>query len=219
MGQTVADFQDDVDPGAAGPPATAGPRCLQFTLRRTHKTSNRFLEMLNQSWPGHEPGFLASMSRAAGPPGQGVGAGLTRLAFRSLAWADAVPVRFVMPTAGRDVAHPRAWVRLGHGTWPGSVGQEMTRLPAGAPVTRPEPGQRRAPATPATTYAATRPGQARPEAGTGRPAGRLPGDQFGQVSQRGAQMICGKRGEREWESLAEGVGDRRPVIGEGGFGS
>src|SRR5215469_13296096 len=32
-------------------------------------------------------------------------------------------------------------------------------------------------------------------------------------------MICGKRGEWEWESLAEGVGDRRPVIGEGGLGS
>ena len=38
--------------------------------------------------------------------------------------------------------------------------------------------------------------------GPGRPAGRLPGDQFGEVSQRVAQMICGKRGEWEWESLA-----------------
>ena len=32
---------------------------------------------------------------------------------------------------------------------------------AGGPVSRPEPGQRRAPAAPATTYTATRPGQAR----------------------------------------------------------
>lgn len=31
---------------------------------------------------------------------------------------------------------------------------------AGGPVNRPEPGQRRAPAAPATTYTATRPGQA-----------------------------------------------------------
>ena len=31
---------------------------------------------------------------------------------------------------------------------------------AGGPVSRPEPGQRRAPAAPATTYTATRPGQA-----------------------------------------------------------
>ena len=32
---------------------------------------------------------------------------------------------------------------------------------AGGPVSLPEPGQRRAPAAPATTYTATRPGQAR----------------------------------------------------------
>ena len=32
---------------------------------------------------------------------------------------------------------------------------------ADGPVSRPEPGQRRAPAAPATTYTATRPGQAR----------------------------------------------------------
>jgi hypothetical protein len=44
----------------------------------------------------------------------------------------------------------------------GRVEDEATvSLPPDGPVSRPEPGQRRAPAAPATTYTATRPGQAR----------------------------------------------------------
>ena len=60
--------------------------------------------------------------------------GRAPLASRSLAWADAVPVRFVMPRAGRDVAHPRARAHPGHGTWPGWVGQEMTTFLPGDEV-------------------------------------------------------------------------------------
>ncbi len=48
---------------AAGPSATAGPRCLQPTLCWTHKTSNRFLEISNQGWQGPELGLLASQVR------------------------------------------------------------------------------------------------------------------------------------------------------------
>jgi hypothetical protein len=86
-------------------------RCLQPTLRWSQKTSNEFLEMFIQGWPGSSWVSSLTMYGAAGPPDPGVCAWLAPLASRSPAWADAVPVRFVMPRAGRDVAHPRAGVR------------------------------------------------------------------------------------------------------------
>ena len=75
---------------------------------------------------------------------------------------------------------------------------------AGGPVSRPEPGQGRAPAG-SGDHVYSHPAWPGQRQGLGRPAGRLPGDQFGEVSQRVAQMFCGKRGEWEWESLAENI--------------
>src|SRR6266516_6189656 len=61
-----------------------------------------------------------------------------------------------------------------------------------------------------------------PRAGLARPGGRpgagarSRGDQVGEVGQRVAQMIRRERGESD--VLAEGTGDRRPVVGQGDLG-